>query len=147
MSMPEPLTRGQLLHAIQEDWGKYLARYQALSTEEQQAFLQRQGFDHLQDLLAHVVAWWEECFEVVTPILDGLERPRRKYDIDQFNAEAVARYRDWTLDDLLIHFENLRQILLDLASELPDEALVDRRVAVWLYACVVEHARAHWVSA
>lgn len=140
------LTQRDLLDALQERWGQYISAFKRLNPAEQADFLKRQGYERFQDLLAHICAWWEEALKVVISILDNAELPEREYDIDAFNAEAVFMYNDWTEDDLIAHFENLREVLLDLVADLPDETLSYSRIAGWFYACVIEHAEEHRVS-
>ena len=140
--MPK-VTTPQLLDALQAGWGQYVAGFERLSPAEQAAFLQQQGYPRFHDLLAHVCAWWEEALEVVTASLEARELPKRRYDVDAFNAAAVAKYQKWKESDLLAHYENLREALLDLTTVLPEEALKNRRIAGWLHASVVEHFHEH----
>jgi hypothetical protein len=141
-AMPK-VTIQQLLDALQTGWGQYAAGFERLSPAEQAAFLQRQGFSRFHDLLAHICAWWEDTLEVVTAILEVSESPQKRYDVDAFNAAAVAKYQDWKESDLLTHYENLREALLYLVAELPEDALTNQRIAGWLHASVVEHLHEH----
>ena len=143
--MPKATTP-QLLDALQTGWGQYAAGFERLSPAEQAAFLQRQGYSRFHDLLAHVCAWWEETLEVVTAILEVRELPERHYNVDAFNAAAIAKYQDWKESDLLTHYENLREALLYLVAELPEEALKNKRIDGWLHASVVEHLHEHRIS-
>jgi hypothetical protein len=140
--MPRVITK-QFLDALQTGWGQYAAGFERLSPAEQSAFLQQQGYPRFHDLLAHICAWWEETLEVVTAILEAKELPQKRYDVDAFNAAAVAKYQDWKESDLLTHYENLREALLYLVAELPEEALKNKYVAGWLHASVVEHLQEH----
>jgi hypothetical protein len=140
--MPK-VTIHQLLDALQTGWGQYVAGFERLSPAEQAAFLQRQGYSRFHDLLAHICAWWEETLEVVTAILEVRDLPERHYNVDAFNATAIAKFQDWKESDLLTHYENLREALLYLMAELPEEALTNRRIAGWLHASVIEHLDEH----
>jgi len=146
MSKEIKLTRQMLLDCLQEEWGQYIAAYQRLSSDEQHAFLERQGYPSLHDLLAHICAWWEEGLQIVTSILDNAELPKREYDVDAFNVEAIRRFETWTQDDLLAHYENLREAWLDLVAELPENAYDNRRIAGWMHAVVTEHAEEHKIG-
>lgn len=137
------ITSQQLFDALQTGWGEYVGKFNGLSPAEQSAFLEREGYPRFHDLLAHIIAWWEEALEIITAVLESHDLPSREYDIDAFNAEALAEYRDWTESDLLAHYENLREALLDLVAELPDGALENKRIAGWLHACVIEHYEQH----
>ncbi|MBN1306041.1 MAG: hypothetical protein JXA13_16510 [Anaerolineales bacterium] len=137
------VTQEQSLRILKDDWGRYLADFKGLSPQEQRAFLEDQGYASFHDLLAHICAWWEETLTVINSILDNEEVTGREYDIDQFNAEAIIKFRKWDPVDLETHFENLRQSLVDLVIDLPDEALAYQRITTWMHACVVEHAEEH----
>ncbi len=56
MSLPA----NSILDTLQHGWGTYVERFQRLSSKEQAAFLTKQGYARFADLLAHVIAWWEE---------------------------------------------------------------------------------------
>jgi hypothetical protein len=143
MSAKKPLTQKELLEALQEEWGQYIARFHRMTPTAQVAFLEKQGYARFHDLLAHICAWWEEALKIVTSILDNQELPKREYDIDAFNAQALKDFKGWTEDDLVAHFENLRESLLDLVADLPPAAFSHPRIATWLGSCVVEHAEEH----
>ena len=137
------VTQKQLLDILQNQWGKYLSDFRTLTSQEQTAFLEAQGYASFHDLLSHICAWWEETLVIINSILDNHEVKGREYDIDQFNAEAVAKFATWSQDNLETHFENLCQSLIDLTYDLPDEALAHQRITTWMNACVVEHAEEH----
>lgn len=138
-----PLTCQQLLDNLRKDWKAYPDRFNKLDPDRQAAFLKEQGYDSFHDLLAHILAWWEETIKIVDSILDLMEMPRKEYDIDAFNAAALEHYRGWKDDDLLVHFENLRQALVTLVVDLPESGLQNRRVNGWLNASLVEHFQEH----
>ena len=147
--MPEqetPLTCQQLLDNLRKDWKAYPDRFNKLDPDRQAAFLKEQGYDSFHDLLAHILAWWEETIKIVNSILDLMEMPRKEYDIDAFNAAALEHYRGWKDGDLLVHFENLRQALVTLVVDLPESGLQNRRVNGWLNASLVEHFQEHGIS-
>jgi len=137
------ITIQQLLDALQEGWEHYLAGFEHLSAAEQITFLQKQGYPRFHDLLAHICAWWEETLEIVTSILEARESPQKRYNVDAFNAAAVAKYKDWKESDLVAHYNNLREGLLYLVAELPEEALKNKRITGWLHASIIEHLHDH----
>lgn len=144
--MTENITRQQVLHCLREEWGHYRTRFESLSPAEQTAFLQQQGYETFHDLLAHICAWWEEGLKIIHSVLENEEQPRRDYDIDAFNAAAVEHFRPWSQEELLFHFENLRQNWIALVSEIPEEAFSHRRIASWLKAVILKHAEEHKIS-
>jgi len=140
------LTCSQLLDILNKDWESYPGRFKSLNPARQAAFLQEQGYASFHDLLAHIIAWWEEAIKIVDAIMDMEELPRKEYDLDAFNAAAVENYKKWKDADLLFHFENLRLALLNLVADMPENGLDNKRVNNWLNACVVEHYHTHDIS-
>jgi hypothetical protein len=140
------LTRQRVVNYLESDWQNYISSFEKLSDEQRLAVLQQQGFSSLHDLLAHICGWWEECLRVVSSILGNEEEPEQEYDIDRFNAESIVRFSNWKEDDLIAHFENLRNGLLDLVFDLPDGPLENDRIAFWMDACVVNHFHEHRFS-
>jgi hypothetical protein len=137
------ITRQQIVECLEGDWKNYVASFGRLAPEQQTAMLSQQGYTSFHDLLAHICGWWEECIAIVDSILKNEEQPKREYDIDAFNAESMARFQTWKEDELIGHFENLRNELIDLTSDLPDGTLENSRIAAWIDACVINHFHEH----
>jgi len=140
------LTCQQLLDNLNKDWEAYPDRFNNMDPDRQVAFLKKQGYASFHDLLAHIITWWEEALKIVDAIIDMEKLPRKEYDIDAFNAAAIEHYRNWKDADLQIHFENLRQALVSLVVDLPENGLDNHRVNNWLNACLVEHFHTHDLS-
>jgi len=140
------LTCQELLDNLRKDWKAYPGRFNQLTPESQATFLRSQGYASFHDLLAHILAWWEEASKIVNSILDNMELPRKEYDIDAFNALALERFRTWKEADMLIHFENVRQALVTLVVDLPESGLNNSRINGWLNACLVEHFKEHDIT-
>ena len=137
------LTRGQIMSALQDGWGTYVEHFERLSPEAQAAFLDRQGYACLGDLLGHVVAWWEEGQRAIQALLDdpGFDAP--DYDVDAFNAQAVERFRAMDEPAVIQAFEAARQAWLALLACLPDDALRDKKIADRLHIEVIGHLAEH----
>jgi hypothetical protein len=147
MTEKEPgVTCQQLLDNLNKDWESYPDRFRKMDPARQAIFLQEQGYANFHDLLAHIVAWWEEAIKIVDAIMDLEELPTRQYDLDAFNADAIKNYQNWKDTDLLFHYENLRQALIDLVVDLPENGLENQRINNWLNACLVEHFHTHDIS-
>jgi hypothetical protein len=134
------------LELLQEEWGTYIKRFDRLPAEEKIKRVKEQGFESLRDLLAHILAWWEEGLEVVLATVQGRETPRKTYDDDAFNAEAVSRYKPWSEAEFFAHFESTRRKMESSLKSMPEAAFEDRRITRWLYGIVIEHAREHIVT-
>ena len=143
MSKKKQLDVQQILDNLKFEWKPYPEQFHALSSSKKSEFLQRQGFASFHDLLAHVLAWWEEAIKIINSILDLEELPRKEYDIDAFNTASMEHFKDWTEEDLLIHFENIRNALMTMVVEFPPEGMDNRRISGWLDACLIEHYQEH----
>ena len=133
----------QVMKTLEEGWGEYVHQFQSLSPAEQVEYLKEQGFDSFHDLLGHIIGWWEEGLRVITGILDDPSFTWEERDTDAFNQELVTKFRSWSEEDLLLHFENVREALLHLVADLPENALGNKDIRGWLYADVIEHLEDH----
>jgi hypothetical protein len=132
-----------IMQVLEEGWGEYVKQFNALSPEAQATFLQKEGFASFHDLLAHIVGWWEEALWVITGILDDPSFTWEERDTDVFNRELVEKFRSWSEEDLLLHYENVREALLNLAADLPEDALTNKDIREWLESDVIEHLEDH----
>lgn len=136
-------TLRQVLRTLEQGWGGYVRRFQGLAPAAQADFLQRQGFESFHDLLGHIIGWWEEGLWIITGILDDPSFRWEERDTDEYNRQLVAKFRAWSEEDLLLHFENVREALVDLVADLPEGALENPHIRDWLYADVIEHLEDH----
>ena len=136
-------TLRDVMRVLQEGWGEYVRQFNALSPEMRASFLQKEGFASFHDLLAHIIGWWEEALWIITGILDDPSFTWQERDTDTFNLELVEKFRSWSDGDLLLHYENVREALLNLAADLPEDALSNKDIREWLEADVIEHLEDH----
>ena len=136
-------TLRDVMQVLEEGWGEYVKQFNALSPEAQDVFLQKEGFDNFHDLLAHVIGWWEEGLWIITGILDDPSFTWQERDTDAFNQELVEKFNSWSEADLLLHYENVREALLNLVADLPEDALSNKDIREWLEADVIEHLEEH----
>jgi hypothetical protein len=139
-------TLRDVMRVLEEGWGEYVKQYNALSSESRAAFLEKEGFDSFHDLLGHVIGWWEEGLWIITGILDDPSFTWKERDTDAFNLELIKRFRSWREDDLLLHYENVREAMLNLVADLPENALDNDDIRDWLYADVIEHLEDHKIA-
>ena len=140
------ITKQRTLNYVEIEWESYIKRFSRLPMDEQAKRVKQQGYEQFRDILAHVLAWWDEGMEVILALAEEREFERRKYDFDAFNAEAVDKYRPWDEAEFLSRFEETRQKMgADLRSM--DEALFEnRRVKSWIRGILIRHAREHMVA-
>jgi len=141
-----PIGKQRALDYLEHEWGMYIERFQRLSPEEQEQRLRETGYESLRDLLAHILAWWEEGMTIILAIAEEHTIERKKYDFDVFNAEAVARYASWEEGTFLAHFEQARQKMASDLQSLNDSVFENRRVQAWLQAVILGHASEHLLS-
>ncbi|MGD8403830.1 MAG: ClbS/DfsB family four-helix bundle protein [Anaerolineales bacterium] len=139
----QTFTLRDVMRVLEEGWGEYINQFNRLSPEERAAFLEKEGFANFHDLLAHVIGWWEEGLRIITGILDDPSFTWQERDIDAYNLELIEKFRSWREEDLLLHYENVREAFLNLIADLPENALVNEDIRYWLYEDVIEHLEDH----
>jgi len=137
------VTLRDVMRVLEEGWAEYVEQFNALSPEAQAAFLKKEEFETFYDLLAHIIGWWEEGLRIITGIMDDPSFTWEEHDTDVFNRELVEKYRSWSQEDLLLHYENVRKAMFDLAADLPEDALTNKDIREWLVADVIEHLEDH----
>ncbi len=131
---------------LEVEWGTYIERFNRLPVDEGVKRVNNQGYERFRDMLAHVLAWWEEGMEIILAIAENREYARKKYDFAAFNAEAIAKYKDWNETEFLNHFETTRQKSLAELKSINDAAWENRRVQTWVKGIFINHAREHLVA-
>lgn len=142
-----PVTSQRALDYLTVEWPSYVSVFKSASAERQAEFLHEQGYARLADLLAHVAVWWEEAYGIMLAAVEGREVERKKYDFDQFNAAAVARFKGSSEEQVLAFFEEYRQKFINLLREHPNAVEQHRLVARWFYAVVIHHGGEHAFAA
>jgi hypothetical protein len=141
-----PITKQRTLEYVEVEWGTYVERFNRLPKNEQDQRVEEMGYEQFRDMLAHILAWWDEGMGIILAIAEDRPYERRKYDFDVFNAEAVAKYKSWDEAEFMAHFERTRQKMgADLRS-MNEAAFENRRVKAWLHAVILHHAREHLVA-
>ena len=131
---------------LEIEWATYIERFNRWPAGEGLKRVNAQGYGQFRDMLAHVLAWWEEGMEIILAIAEEREFARKKYDFDVFNAEAVAKYKDWDEAEFISHFEKTRlKAAADLKS-MNEAAWENRRVRSWINGIFIHHAREHLVA-
>jgi hypothetical protein len=137
------LTRNQIFDALQNGWGTYVEQFRRLSPEGQADFLEKQGFARLADLLAHVIAWWEEGQRVIEKLHYDPDFNSPDYDVDSFNAQAVERSRHLDEAATIQSFERTRQAWFDLVNRLPTATFQNKKIVDRLHIEVIGHLEEH----
>jgi hypothetical protein len=141
-----PVTQERTL-AFLEEWTSYIPRFKNLPPAAQAEFLKGQGYASFHDLLAHITAWNEEALMIVTQVVTEKDFQPKKYDLDSFNAESLARFKDISEAGVQDHFETFRRKLVDFVESHPAAFDEHRRVRSWMYGVVIEHIKEHGIGA
>ena len=141
-----PINKQRTLSYIQQEWGRYVERFNRLTPDEQIKRVNQQGYESFRDMLAHILAWWEEGMGIIRAIAEERQFERRKYDFDAFNADAVVRYKAWEEAEFMAHVETARQEMEAYLKSMDDAFFENRRVKAWIRAVITHHAREHSVT-
>ena len=128
------------------EWATYIERFKRLPELDGVQRVRNQGYDQFRDMLAHILAWWEDVMPVIMAIAENREFEKKKYDFDAFNAEAVAKYKDWDEAEFLAHFEKTRQKAAADLRSVNEAAFDDRRIQGRINGIFIHHAREHLVA-
>jgi hypothetical protein len=141
-----PITKQRTLDYVEFEWGTYVERFHRLPKEEQKKRVKEMGYESFRDMLAHILAWWEEGMAIILAIAEERPFERKKYDFDVFNAAAVARYKPWDEAEFMAHFEKSRQKMKTDLQALEEAIFENRRVRTWVHGIILHHAREHLVA-
>jgi hypothetical protein len=137
------LSRFLAVDMLENEWATYIADFNQLPDEKKKEFLTKQGFESFHELLAHVIGWWEEGARIISGIMDSPAFTWESRDADAFNVELMKKYSSWSDEDLFKHYEHVRLALIDLITELPDDAFLNKDIEGWLKDDVVAHYDEH----
>jgi hypothetical protein len=136
----------RVIDFLEIEWATYIERFNRLPKLDGMQRVRRQGYDQFRDMLAHILAWWEDVMPVILALAEGREVERKKYDFDAFNAEAVAKYKDWDEAKFLSHFEKRRQEAAASLTSMNEAAFDDKRIRGRINGIFIHHAREHLVA-
>jgi hypothetical protein len=135
-------SRQELLAALEKGWKQYLPHLAALSEEEQARYAQQQGYQRVEDVIAHIFAWWELSMARTREELDGRMVPLVD-DMDEFNAKVVAQYQNWGRSAIEEKFATALAAFEPFLQDLPEEALENERIHLWLRIDAIDHYEDH----
>ena len=134
------------LNFLEIEWATYIERFNRWPADEGRKRVNEQGYEQFRDMLAHILAWWEEGMGIILAIAEEREYERKKYDFDVFNAEAVAKYKTWDEAEFIAHYEKTRQNAITSLKSMKEAAWENKRVRNWVNGIFIEHAREHLVA-
>jgi hypothetical protein len=137
------ISRKELLDALDQEWGTYVAKYRNLTEDGKKRFTKKQGYSRFADILAHFIAWWEEGVKALErmPIDPAYQSP--DFGVDEFNVQAVKRFSGRGEDEIIKTFEGLRQSMVRLVADLPESAFHEKRITDRLHIEIIGHMEEH----
>jgi len=136
----------RVIDFLEIEWATYIERFNRLPELEGTKRVRAQGYDRFRDMLAHILSWWEDVMPVILALAENREIERKQYDFDAFNAEAVAKYKDWDEAKFLAHFEKTRQKAAADFRSMNEAAFEDKRIWGRINGIFIHHAREHLVA-
>lgn len=136
----------RVIDFVEIEWGTYIERFNRLPKLEGTKRVRKEGYNEFRDMLAHILAWWEDVMPVILAIAENREYEKKKYNFDAFNAEAVAKYKDWDEGEFLARFEKSRQKAVDDLRSMEEAAFDDKRIWGRIDGIFINHAREHLVT-
>ncbi|MEP6896246.1 MAG: ClbS/DfsB family four-helix bundle protein [Chloroflexota bacterium] len=140
------MLKQRTLDYVKYEWGTYIERFNRLPKDEQERRRRATGYEQFRDMLAHILAWWDEGMGIILAIAEERQYERKKYDFDVFNAEAVAKYKDSDESEFLNQFEKTRQKMEADLGSMNEAVFENRRVQSWVRGVIIDHAREHLVA-
>jgi hypothetical protein len=142
----DKITRQSVLHLLNGDWADYVNHFRSLPLAAQAAFLEKQGYKRLTDLLAHIVAWWEEGLQAIQRFQNDPEARQPEIDIDSFNALAVEKVRAVGEVEEIRIFEEARGKFVEVVENLSKDDFKDERVLTQLKWELINHLEDHRIQ-
>lgn len=142
----EKIARQNVLVVLTKDWGNYVSKFQGLSPEAQAAFLKKQGYQRLADLLSHIVAWWEVGLQAIENFRTDPDARQPEIDVDPFNAKAVEKVRNTTDAEVIQSFEKMRRKFVDCVTNLSEDDFQDERIVNQIKIELINHLEEHKIS-
>lgn len=137
------ISRAAFIQRLEQEWGSFIRRYQALDPARQADYLARQGYASLGDLLAHIICWWDDGRGVVEAMRGKPEIPLAQYDVDPFNARAVEKFAGTPEAQMIALFDSRRAALLTLVRGLSGEEIQQANINTRLYYEILMHWKEH----
>ena len=59
------------INFLEVEWATYVSRFSRWSEEYGLERANKQGYAHFRDMLAHIVAWWEEAMPIIIALSEA----------------------------------------------------------------------------
>ena len=140
------ITRQDVLDILTNDWGNYVSKFQSLSPEAKSAFLEKQGYKRLADLLSHIMAWWEVGLQAIENFRTAPDYKQPEIDVDVFNARAVEKVHNLTDRNVIQSFEEMRRKFVDVVTNLTDNDFQNDKIVNQINMEFIGHLEDHRIQ-
>jgi len=142
----ETINRQNMLEVLNKDWGNYVSKFQRLSPEAQAAFLEKQGYKRLADLLSHIIAWWEEGLRAIGNFRADPDAIQPEIDVDTFNARAVKKVSGIPDNDVIQSFEKMRRKFIEVVTDLSENDFKNEKIVNQIKMELINHLEDHRIQ-
>ena len=97
-------------------------------------------------MLAHIEAWWEHGLQAIKNYKADPNARQPGIDVDEFNAIAVEKVRDFSEAEEIRSFENMRCKFFEVVSELSDDDFRDTMIINQINMELVNHLEDHRIN-
>ena len=133
-----------LLDAFRAGRREFTRRYAAIRPEHRMTATAPDAWS-ARDLIAHAAAWIGEANDRIPRLLAGA--PSVEYDVDAFNAAAVARAAAWTPDQALAAFRRAADRFEAIVAETDAAEIADSEDAMaWLESIALRVMDEHFAD-
>jgi hypothetical protein len=142
----EKFTRQSVLDLLNGDWADYIRRFQDLPPAARAAFLEKQGYKRLADLLAHIVTWWEVGLQNIQDYQSDPAARQPEIEVDSFNARAVEKVQAVSEAEEIRVFEDARSKFVQVVQKLSEDDFKDERVLDQIRMELFNHLEDHRIQ-
>lgn len=138
---PQDMAREELATLVEKRGGEFYALFDGEADLE---VPKRIGEWSLRDLLAHMVAWNEECLWAIRSSIEGNYERRDYSDVNQWNAGAVDKFRGLDGAEMLVRARETMKGIAASVRQIPEDLWQSkRRLQVWPWNTTIRHYEEH----
>ncbi len=132
--------KNAIIRQLEDEYRLWLGMLEPMSTEQAEE-VQFEALS-LKDKIAHLWAWQQRTIEKLQAAMEDREPefpewpagldPDREEDLEPVNSWIYDSLKDKSWDEVLTDWENGFQIVIDLAGQIPEDALLEKGRFAWL---------------
>lgn len=139
------ITRDSVLDCLTKNWGEYVSRINGLDDKKRSLLLKQQGYARLQDLLAHITAWWQDGMQKIAAFQQDVDYQPPAVNVDEYNTRVVESVKDRSEASVIDSFETVRLQFIELVESLTDQDIQNPRINRQLEMEITGHYQEHQI--